>query len=300
MRDGAAAPTWFAVAIAFSSPLRLDGGGEMAAMAAALVAREEVDGTAVRTMNLVQMDSGAMRICEDDEGAKVKTLLLRYGSRFLHGGCGESSHSRCCWCWCVLELRWLLVKARTHVAVGVGACWSCGGCWCARWWCVVAGFRKVQVRVAICCSLMVQLQIYGARLFWFVVAAAWRMRRCNSLNGWRWWPRIQECGGCAAKKMVVMEVARRGASLHLRVDRDGATVVVEQVVQRDVQLCVTGAHGGRRKSGGCQHGWSWWLKLGLGFHVWDEGDDYVAVYDWSDLNVGDCHMAASKWMKFKW
>ncbi|QCE14216.1 hypothetical protein DEO72_LG11g1215 [Vigna unguiculata] len=155
----------------------------MAAMAAALVAREEVDGTAVRTMNLVQMDSGAMRICEDDEGAKVKTLLLRYGSRFLHGGCGESSHSRCCWCWCVLELRWLLVKARTHVAVGVGACWSCGGCWCARWWCVVAGFRKVQ-----------------------------------------------ECGGCAAKKMVVMEVARRGASLHLRVDRDGATVVVEQVL----------------------------------------------------------------------
>jgi len=64
-----------------------------------------------------------------------------------------------------------------------------------------------------------------------------------------------------------MEVARRGASLHLRVDEDGATVVVEQVVQREVQLCVAGAHGGQRKSGGYRHGWSWWLKLGLGFHV---------------------------------
>jgi len=39
-----------------------------------------------------------------------------------------------------------------------GACWSCGGCWCARWWCVVAGLRKVHAHVAICCRLMVQLQ----------------------------------------------------------------------------------------------------------------------------------------------
>ena len=35
------------------------------------------DGTAV------QMDSGTVQICEDDGGAKVETLLLRSGSRFL-------------------------------------------------------------------------------------------------------------------------------------------------------------------------------------------------------------------------
>ena len=47
----ATALNWLVVAGAFSSPARLDGGG---AMAAALVAREEVDGTVVRTTNLVQ------------------------------------------------------------------------------------------------------------------------------------------------------------------------------------------------------------------------------------------------------
>jgi len=45
---------------------------------------------------------------------------------------------------------------------------------------------------------------------------------------------------------------------------------------------------------------TWWLKLGLGFHVWDGGDDDVAVYDWPDLKVGDCHMAWSEWVGFKW
>ena len=32
--------------------------------------------------------------------------------------------------------------------------------------------------------------------------------------------------------------------------------------------------------GGCRGGWSWWLKLGLGFHESDGGDDDVPRSDW--------------------
>jgi len=39
-------------------------------------------------------------------------------------------------------------------------------------WRSAASFCKVQARVAICFSLMVQLQIYGMHLFWFVLAVA--------------------------------------------------------------------------------------------------------------------------------
>jgi len=40
-------------------------------------------------------------------------------------------------------------------------------------------------------------------------------------------------------------------------------------------------HGALTVNGGsCRGGWSWWLKIGLGFHVWDGGDDDVAMSNW--------------------
>jgi len=87
---------------------------------------------------------------------------------------------------------------------------------------------------------------------------------------------------------------------------------------RTSRYVVAVTSGGCRREGwkadsGCHGDGRWWWKVGLGFHfgrwwrgkIWlvnlvSEGLWHVSAYGWPDLKGGDCHMAASSWMEFKW